>query len=322
MTDDITQLRPARPDPEGKRPSYMPRLPWKWIGGLGLFFTLSIGTCQIRERQEVAAMKASVLKAQQTQLGPISARYNALLGKVYRFTTAAGQRRPESYVDPRLKLDVLGSGKGLYLRLKAKDAVDTQHIQNGGLDMQPDAIPACLGLSPAWFPELYAHGTFLEEAFMKQAQGAESIMKLRVIAEEIRQRSKRDLPFVAEAINAQWFMLVLERGDNRRDAPVDAYIWDLRDDTLLFSGSAQADGVLVSARIAVAGTTPGQYAAGKQSGAAQDCSIAAKLRALAGAGGGASFESEPPAPRAALAGPAAADDAGTSGDAVSDGGLK
>lgn len=257
MTDDVTQLRPARPDPEGKRPSYMPRLPWKWIGGFGLFFALSVGTCQIRERQEVAAMKSNVLKAQDSQLGPFAARYNTLLGKVYRFTNAAGQRRPESYVDPRLKLDVLGSGKGVYLRLKAKDALDARHIQNGGLDMQKDAIASCLGLSPVWFPELYAHGTFLEERFTKQARSADSVMKLRVIAEELRQRSQRDLPFVAEALNAQWFMLVLERGDNRRDAPVDAYIWDLRDDTLLFSGSAQADGVLVSARIAVAGTTPG-----------------------------------------------------------------
>jgi len=317
MTDEITQLRPARPDPEGKRPSYMPRLPWKWIGGLGLFFTLSIGTCQIRERQEVAAMKASMLKAQQTQLGPLATRYNKLVGQVYRFTMAAGQRRPERYVDPRLKLDVLGSGKGVYLRLKTRDAVDEQHIQNGGLDMQRDAIAACLGLKPVWFPELYAHGTFLEPRFTDQAKNADSVMKLRVVAEELRQRSQRDLPFVAEALNAQWFMLVLERGDNRRDAPVDAYIWDLRDDALLFSGSAQADGVLVSARIAVAGTTPGQYAAGKQSGAAQDCSIGAKLRALAGADAPISFESEPPSPRAALA--AAAADAGTAapvGDAA------
>lgn len=318
MTDEITQLRPARPDPEGKRPSYMPRLPWKWIGGLGLFFSLSIGTCQIRERQEVAAMKASVLKAQQTQLGSLATRYNKLAGQVYRFTTAAGQRRPESYVDPRLKLSVLGSGKGVYLRLKANDAVDTPHIQSGGLDMQPDAIPACLGLSPVWFPELYAHGTFLEPRFTDQAKSADTVLKLRVIAEELRQRSQRDLPFVAEALNAQWFMLVLERGDNRRDAPVDAYIWDLRDDTLLFSGSAQADGVLVSARIAVAGTTPGQYAAGKQSGAAQDCSIAAKLRALSGADAPTSFESEPPSPRAALAAPGESDAGAslTSGDAA------
>lgn len=304
MTDDeIPELRPARPDPEGKTAGYMPKLPWKWIAGMAAFLTLSIGTCQVRERQEVAALKTSVLSAHRSQLGPLVTRYQDVLAKVFRNTKGAAQRRVETFVDPRLKLDALGSNKGIYLRIKAKDATSPEQITNAGLDMQPDAIGRCLGLTTVWFPEMYAHGTFLEERFIKQAEDADNLMKLRVVAEELRQRSQRDLPFVGEALKAQWFMLVLERGDNRRDAPVDVYLWDLRSDALLLSARTQADGVLVSARIAVAGTTPGQYASGRQSGAAEDCSIAAKLRAIAGAGGGAAFGSEPPTPREALAPP-------------------
>lgn len=299
--DEIPELRPARPDLEGgKSPGYMPKLPWKWIGGIGVFLTLSIGTCQMRERQEVAALKNTVVSAHRNQLGPLVARYQDVLAKIYRNTKGAAQRRVETFVDPRLKLDVLGSSKGIYLRLKGKDATSPEQIANAGLDMQPDAIGRCLGLTTVWFPELYAHGTFLEQRFIKQAEDADTVMKLRVVAEELRQRSERDLPFVAEALKAQWFMLVLERGENRRDAPVDVYLWDLRSDALLLSARAQADGVLVSARIAVSGTTPGQYASGQQSGAAQDCSIAAKLRSVAGEGGGAAFGSEPPTPREAL----------------------
>ena len=299
--DEIPDLRPARPDLEDKAPGYMPKLPWKWIAAIGAFLLLSIGTCQLREKQEVAALKTSVLAAHRSQLGPLVTRYQDLLNKVYRNTRGAAQRRVETFVDPRLKFDALGAGKGIYLRLRTKDATTPEQIASAGLDQQPDAIGRCLGLTTVWFPELYAHGTFLEERFIKQAEDADNLMKVRVVAEEIRQRSLRDLPFVAEALKAQWFMLVLEPGDNRRDAPVDVYLWDLRTDTLLFSGRAEADGVLVSARIAVTGTTPGQYASGQQSGAAQDCAIAAKLRALAGAGAGASFGSEPPKPRDALA---------------------
>lgn len=301
MSDEIPQLHPARPDVEGgARPAYLPKLPWKWIGGAAAFLALSLGTCHYRDQQEIAAMRANVLDVHRSQLGPLGARYDALLAKIYRNTAAAAARKPENYVDPRLKLDALGSSAGVYLRLNAKQATDPDKIASASLDENKDAIAACLGLSPVWFPELYAHGTFLESRFIKQAESAESVMKLRVIAEELRQRTRRDLPFVVDALKAQWFMLALTRGDNRRDAPVDIYLWDLRSDSLLLSARTQADGMLVSARIAVAGQKPGQYASGAQSGAAQDCSIASQLRELAGAAAPVTFGSEPPTPKAAL----------------------
>ena len=319
--DDIPELRPARPELTGnKRPGYMPKLPWKWIGGIGAFVLLSIGTCQMREQQEVTALKTGLLDSHRAQLGPLVTRYQDLLDKVYRNTRGAALRKPETFVDPRLKLDALGSSKGVYLRIKVKDAKTPEQIASASLDMQGDAIGRCLGLTTVWFPELYAKGTFLEKRFIKQAEEADNVMKLRVVAEELRQRSLRDLPFVVEALKAQWFLLVLEPGDNRRDAPVDVYLWDLRSDALLLSARTQADGVLVSARIAVDGTKPGQYANGSQSGAAQDCSIAANLRAIAGAGGTAAFGSEPPNPRAALAGTARAGDASGQPAANSDAG--
>jgi hypothetical protein len=306
MPDEIPQLEPARPDVEGgARPAYLPRLPWKWIAGAGASLALVLGTVHYRNQQEIAALRANVLDVHRSQLGPLGARYDALLAKIYRNTAGAAARKPESYVDPRLKLDALGSSVGIYLRLNAKRATDPEQIANASLDENRDAIAACLGLSPVWFPELYAHGTFLESRFIKQAESAESVMKLRVIAEELRQRTRRDLPFVVDALKAQWFMLALTRGDNRRDAPVDVYVWDLRNDALLLSGRAQADGMLVSARIAVSGQKPGQYANGEQSGAAQDCSIAAQLRALAGSADPVTFGSEPPAPKAAVDKPAA-----------------
>jgi hypothetical protein len=295
----------------------MPKLPWKWIGGITVFLTLSVGTCQVREQQEVKALKTALLDSHRAQLGPIATRYQDVLEKVYRNTRGAAGRKPETFVDPRLKLDALGSSPGIYLRLKVKDAHTPEQIANASLDMQNDAIGRCLGLTTVSFPALYAKGTFLEQRFIKQAEDADSVMKLRVVAEELKQRSQRDLPFVAEALKAQWFLLVLEPGENRREAPVDVYLWELRSDALLLSARTQADGVLVSARIAVGGTKPGQYASGRQSGAAEDCSIAANLRAIAGAGGSAAFGSEPPSPRAALIG-AGMGDAGIVGAATGD----
>jgi hypothetical protein len=301
MSDEIPELKPARPDAGGSETkTYMPRLPWPWIGGLGLFLTLSIGTCHIRDKQETDALRVSVMKAYDEQLLPTAKRYQDIAQKIRGNTAGAASRPAETYVDPRLKLDALGQGKGLYLRLPAKAEVKTAaQVTSASLDMPPDAIARCLGLAPMMVPELFARGGFLEKEWIDQARDADSVLKLRVVAEELKQRSERDLPFLSEAVKSDWFLLVLERGDNRRDAPVDAFLWDLRSNKLLLSTHAKAKGTLVSARIAVSGATPGNYATGAQSGAAQDCSIASQMRALVGEAP-ATFASPAPEPQRAL----------------------
>jgi hypothetical protein len=298
---EIRDLRPARPDEnDASEQGYLPRLPWKWIVSLGLFVAIAFGVLHTREQREVESLKASILDTYQSQLSPLVERHDALVNQIMSLTMAAAKDdAPESTVDPRLKLDALHKGQGLYLRLKASDATSPKQIASASLAMPPDAIARCLGLNPSATPELLARGSFLEKSWIKRAENPESLMKLRVVAEEIRQRSKRDLPFVAEALKAQWFMLVLERGENRRDAPVDVYLWDLRKQQLLLSSRVQAEGALVAARIVVNGVKPGHYASGAQTGAAQDCSIASQLRSLAGSPA-ATFEAAPPTPREAI----------------------
>lgn len=283
---DPEALQPARPDVRGERPSYMPRLPWRWILSIGLFLTLSIGTCQIRERQETEALRSTVLAAYGEQLAPIAERYQKLVATIRDHTVAAGKREaPETHADPRLAFATLGRTKGVYLRLPARDATDPERIAGAAAELPPDAIARCLGLAPASAAELMARGSFLEKGWIQRAHDADSVLKLRVVAEELRQRGQRDLPMVADAVSAGWFMLVLERGDNRRDAPVDVFLWELATDKLLLSARIKAEGALVAARIAVGGVKPGRYAEQAQTGAAQDCSIASQLKALVGEAG-------------------------------------
>lgn len=312
------ELKPARPDQGGSEPkTYMPSLPWRWIGGIGLFLTLSIGTCTLRDRQETDALRGNVMKAYNEQLLPVAKRYQDIVHKIRVDTAGAASRPADTYVDPRLKLDALGSSKGLYLRLPSTAVVKTpEQVSSASLDMPPDAIARCLGLAPMPVPELFARGTFLEKSWIDQAKDADSVLKLRVVAEELKQRSARDLPFLAEAVGAEWFMLVLERGDNRRDSPVDTFLWDLRSNKLLLSTRAKAQGGLVSARIAVNGSAPGNYASGAQTGAAQDCSIASQMRSLVGEAA-PTFASPVPEPRKALEEYARsiAGDGGVTGDA-------
>ncbi len=297
--NDIRELRPARPEPEGEKPAYMPKLPWKWIGGLGLFIALSAGIYNVREREEEAALRTAIMRAHKQDLAPIVSRFERTVSKINGWTVkAANAKTVEDFVDPRLNLDALHKGKGLYMRLKAEDARTADGIVTGLEVATPDAIARCLGLEPASVGELYARGSFLTSKWIKQADDADGVMKLRVIADEIKQRSTRDLPFVASATGSDWFMLALERGENRREAPVDIYLYDLRNDKLLLRSRVQAEGALVAARIAVGGVKPGAYASGAQTGAAQDCSIASGLRALAGSEA-TSFAAAPPEPHKA-----------------------
>lgn len=298
---EIEELRPARPEPEGDKPAYMPKLPWKWIAGLSLFLVSSIAIYQLREHQEAAALRTAIMRAHKQDLGPIVSRFEELVGKINGWTVAAGNAELiENYVDPRLNLDALHKGKGLYMRLKASDARTTDGIITGLDAATPDAIARCLGLEPASVGELYARGSFLTSKWIEQADDADGVMKLRVIAEEIKQRSTRDLPFVATAVRSDWFMLAVERGENRRDAPVDMYLYDLRANKLLLRSRVKAEGALIAARIAVDGVKPGAYASGAQTGAASDCSIAAGLRELTGAKA-ATFGATPPEPQKDLA---------------------
>ncbi|HEY6876880.1 MAG TPA: hypothetical protein VI299_02630 [Polyangiales bacterium] len=298
MSDELPELKPARPDVvSDERKGYMPHLPWRWIAGVGLFLVLSIGTCRIRDQQETDALRATVLKAYESDLSPIAARYQDVATKIRTNTAgAAAQSAATTYIDPRLKFDALSSGKGLYLRINAEKA----QAPLTNLEAEPDAITRCLGLAPLSVAELFAKGSFLEKDWIERAREADSVLRLRVVAEELRQRSQRDLPFVADASTADWFLLVLERGENRRDAPVDTYLWDLRANKLLMSTRAKASGGLVTARIQVGGSKPGHYGDGAQTGAAADCSIASQMRTLAGELP-PNFTSTPPTPNAVFA---------------------
>jgi hypothetical protein len=294
-----TQLEPARPDAGDTSSAYMPRVPWKWVLGIAAFLSVSVGTCYMRDRQEVEALRYKIRDGYASQLSPLSERYVAISGAVRNHVTAALSKGAQRYVDARLKLDLLGSAPGLYLRVRAPHAKDADSALADAAQLPPDAIARCLGVAPSSASELVTRGSFLDPAFIAQADAADTVMKLRVIAEELRQRSERDLADVGQALKAQWLLLVVERTESRHDGPVDVFLWDLRENALLLSERTEARGALVSARIAVGGSAPQGYAEGAQTGAAQDCAIANAVRALTG-GAAPAFAAEPPTPRAAV----------------------
>lgn len=282
-------LQPARPDAaEGSgRPAYAPRLPWKWVllGVLGI--AAVFGSYYVRRDQRKEALRDQMLALlSQEQVRELSERY---LGFRRRLETwvqeAAAAGEPETYVDPRLNISGLRAGEGLYLRVPADFATSPERIAGAALSMEPDAIMRCLGVAPMSARGLYEKGYFLTPEYEDQVREESDMMELRVLDDQLGRQVQVDAPVVANMLGADWFLLVIQRGENRRDHPVDVFLWDLNRNQQLLRARIQGRGLLVPVRLRFEGVNapraPGRPEV--RSAGAHDCSIASQIRALAGA---------------------------------------
>ena len=231
---------------------------------------------------------------ERTELTEIAERYLAYRRRIEELVQQAHEAgEPDNWADPRLNFEGLRSGEGLYLRIPADWADTSERIEGAALAMDRDAITRCLGISPMSVRGLYENGYFLTPEWADQISREQDLMQLRVLDDQLRRHILVDAPVVATMMQeARWFLLVLQQGENRRDHPVDVYLWDLRRNQQLLRARVQGRGLLVPVRLRFEGTTapaaPGRPQV--QSGGANDCSIASEIRALTG-GAPIAFES-------------------------------
>ncbi len=277
-------LEPARPDSGGEERAFAQRLPWRWIAIGAAVIAVVLGGYGYRREAEASALRAQILRVHSGELAELGTRYTAFLRELEGLVTAEARRSaPERVVDPRLRIAALGSGQGLYLRVAANEATDPDKLAAAALRMESDAITRCLGVVPASARSLYALKGFLGPELVERANATTSVMGLRVIDDELRRRMVRDLPPVANLMRSDWFLLVLQRGENRRDHPVDVYLWDLRSRRKLLAVRTQANGLLVPVRIELPGVRAApRPAPSSGGGGASDCSIAAQVKELTG----------------------------------------
>lgn len=281
---DPQRLSPATPDTDDDERAFAQHFPWKWLVGGALLATFVVGGYWLRRDAEANELRAQILRVNRGELAPIGARFTTFLHKIEGFvTTEARRSEPERFVDPRLRMASLGTGQGLYLRVNATDATEPETLAAAALQMESDSITRCLGVAPASARSLYALRGFLGPELARRANATTSVMGLRVIDDELRRHMVRDLPPIANLLRSDWFLLVLQRGENRRDHPVDVYLWNLRTNQRLLSVRTRANGMLVPVRIELPGVTPGpRLPQDLRSGGATDCSIAAQVKELTG----------------------------------------
>ena len=226
-----------------------------------------------------------MLTLHESELSEVSERYLGFRRRLEELVMQAHEAgEPESWADPRLNISGLRSGEGLYLRIPADWADSSERIEGAALAMERDAITRCLGLAPASVRGLYEKGFFLTPEWVDQVRNEDSMMELRVLDDQLGRHIQVDAPVVLSMMQADWFLLVLQQGESRRDAPVDVYLWDLRRSRQLLRARIQGRGLLVPVRLRFEGTNPAP-APGRpdvRSGGATDCSIASQIRALTG----------------------------------------
>ncbi len=283
------RLRAARPDPDelDGRPDYMPKIPWRWaaLGVLvlaGVYFGY-----QYREGERAEAMRAQVLATHEEHLAPIVERYRTFRERIEDWTMeAASAGEPERWADPRLRISGLHGGEGLYLRVRAEDATSREGIERGASQMTEDAITRCLGIAPSSARGLFENGAFLMPEWLDGVREEPDFLRLRVLDEALARNIEVDVPILSNLLRSEYFLLVVQQGENRRDAPVDVYLWDLGENRQLLRTRIQARGVLIPVRIdrmlpgVQVQAAPGVPA--MTSGGAHDCSIAAQVKAITG----------------------------------------
>lgn len=284
------RLKPARPEPEelGERAAYAPRIPWAWLlGGVGLVIVF-VFVYRARESARTEALRSELLETHARELGDLQDRYMTFRERLEHWTldaVAAGE--PERWVDPRLRISGLHSGEGIYLRLMAEYGTTLEGIEGSAFAMEEDSLTRCLGIAPASARGLYESGQFLTPTWVDGIRTEPDLLRLRLFDEQMANAIDADVPVLTTMMAAQYFLLVVQQGENRRDAPVDVYLWDLREEQQLLRARFQGRGILIPVRIdsmlpGVDMPAPPPGRPSMTSGAAHDCSIAAQIKALTG----------------------------------------
>ncbi|MEO0322195.1 MAG: hypothetical protein AAF447_04515 [Myxococcota bacterium] len=288
------RLEPATFD-ENEERAFAAKLPWK--GGLLIVVALAlvVGGYQFQQRSQQAELRGTIEARWRANALPVGARVQAFRGRIEGWIRSVGEGAPDPWADPRLNLAGLHGAQGVYLRIHADDARDPERIARAAIGMGPDAITRCLGLAPVALGGLYQRIDLFDESWLEGVYEADTPLRLRVFEDELDRRLARDVPLVMDMAQSDYFLLAVQHGDNRREHPVDVYLWDLRSGEALLRTRTRSRGVLLTARIAIGGLGGGTPRPLEARAGVTDCSIAAQVRAAAGAGL-AEVQNPPPAP--------------------------
>lgn len=277
-----TDLTPAPLRPEFGRASYAPRIRWKIIAVL----VVVVGGAYLAHRwQQVRradAFRSTILRTYATQLAPTAQRAYELGGRIEQWAQEAAQRgSPPSFIAEDFDWLKLRESAVLYLRLRPEEATSAAKIRKASAGFERDGIASCLGIDTASLKSFYARMAFLDPEGLERLRHTEDMWKLRVHQDELKRRAERDMPALQRMLTSRYVWLVLQNGIDRRQHPVDVFVWRLPEGRLVLRTRIDAEGSLLHAHIGSGRRTSNADNAVSSNAAtnsAQDCAIAAALK--------------------------------------------
>ena len=264
--------------------SFGPKIPWKWILLIGGLIVMIITVVQFGQARDLSALRARIIEVHENQIAPLSNRAMEFRERLEGLVTEAASADMTTAVNPRFRFSAIHNAQVIYLRIPAEAADSPESIREAALAAGSDSIGACLGIAPISLRGMYEADAPLRDDWIDEIREAEDRQRLESLDYQIGQHVQRDLPLLMTMVQSHLFMLVLERGSNRREHPVDVFLWDLRRDELLVKAQARSRGRLLSVRVRTAeGTAIREHRSGITTGAV-DCSIAQQLQRATGEG--------------------------------------
>lgn len=276
-------LKPATPHtPEAA--AYLPRFPFRGLAlAVMLIATVVIGY-RLRQRSRTTGLRQQILQVHGAVLAEPRTRYHTFRERLEQLVVDAAHSTPDGHSADGLKLGGLRSGQGLYLRLPRSAAQDRQQLAAAAVQMRPDNLLRCLGLTAASARGIFEQGQFLEDGWADEISQTKDMMRLRVADEMLAQHIEQELPSLLNQLRSEWLLLVLDHQSDQDTHMADVFLWDLAADKQLLSARLTPQGAYLRARIAQHSSPAASPEPGiEDTLRAQDCSIAAQLRAMQGA---------------------------------------
>lgn len=278
------RLSPARPD-GGETAAYGPRVPWKLIVGVVLVAVIGVVAWQLQSAARLSSLKDEVVAAHRA-FSDAEAQHEAFRKRIEQLVKRAiASNPPTPLVDTTLELSELYRSEGIYLRVPHTVQPSLEGLEAAALAMTGDGIPRCLGVGPLSLRSFYESGLFLSDAYRDRIRITGEEFVVEALASDIKRAGQQHAATVTTASRSDYFLLLVERGETPRSGPVDVFLWRFganNTDTLLLRARTTPKGMLIPARIAVGDKRPARRTPLRDSPIADDCSVVAQIKELAG----------------------------------------
>lgn len=272
-------IEPAKWDETPSGPKHRRGVPWLIVGGVVLFFAGAIAWQRHQDASEREQLVREMQRTYEREVVPKARPILAFRRRVEAAITNAIEAPPTTYVADGFVFESLHDARGAYVRVNRGRITTQATIPRAIRETAPDAIGRCLGLPLAGVRSLYDRAEFLEPAWLRNIIATADVLRLRAMQDQLGRHVHRDLPVLASILDAAYLVIVVERGENRLEPPVDIRVLDLRANAVKAHVRTTPATTLRVARIGFGGAPSARVRPEdlQRSGAA-DCSIAGQLR--------------------------------------------